>query len=357
MVLSKVYGLIHDTSDLGEKLFHEFITKEGRDELNKFLRHSFYQMFIGELPIKPKPGYILDDSHAHYPQPRDKSELEDLVTVMAQRLGRGAITTWGMNIDGREEVQSVLRYKDVVDAFSKFGNIRLDNRGEVSIISVGDESVQLYPSQEIRTISTIEGFEPHITAEGCLSPIPNGLDARKTIELIHEQCGIATIEHNATKTHPIFHYTLTNELENAFVKELFEMADATEVFNSYNVLYMALSNALAKREAAKNPIIAKISGSDLHFGTSSELAKRLHKKRIGKTGIWLPDWDIKGLTGMEILKKKKADLKYRRYERLETYTDALTFFWTMIPPIFCRKMDDILERFGIVDCLHTDSIS
>jgi len=337
------------------EILKELFTKGGMGELFRFVDDSLYQI-VSEIPVKQKSGYILDDPHVHYPYPSNKRELEETVRLMASKLGRSAITIWAMSPQDEVAVKSVLRYEDLVDVSNLGENISIDNRGEVSIIRSRDERLQVYPSQEIRTMSTIKGFEPHITAEGCLDPLKSGQDARRTIEQIHDLGGLAIIEHNATRTHPYFQYILTNPQEDAFTRELFEMVDATEVFNSYNTLWMALSNSKAKKEAEKYPI-ARIAGSDLHFGTSSRVARDFHKRRIGKTGIWLPDHDISSLTGREILELKRNDLRNGDYERLETYTDPLTFFVTMAPSIFYRKMAKLFDRLGVKHSLHGDSIS
>ena len=92
-----------------------------------------------------------------------------------------------------------------------------------------------------------------------------------------------------------------------------------------------LFRIMAKREYADHPI-AKTSGSDLHFGRGSNIGRYFHRKRIGKVGIWLPEHDLTGLTGKEILEQKRQDLKSGNYERVETYTDPLNFFFTMVSP-------------------------
>ncbi len=349
--------MISNTFSGIERTIEELLSREGLHELANFARDSFIQIFVGELPIKQKPGCILDDPHVHYPHPKNMNELEETVRTIAKRLGRSAITKWAMTPEDEEAVKNVLRYEFLIENIQNVSpDIRLDFRGEVSIIHIGDNKVQVYPSQEIRTTSSINGFYPHITAEGCLQSIKSGQDARKTIELVHDLGGIAIIEHNTTKTHPILQYTLTNPNEDRFTRELFDMADATEVFNSYNTFHMVASNAAAKKEADSYKI-AKVAGSDLHFGASSNSALKAHKKRIGKTGIWLPEHDLQSLTGKEILELKRNDLKTGNYERLETYTDPWTFFITMVPPILYRTLAHRANKLGIKTKLHTDSIS
>lgn len=359
--------MVKDILTAGYRTLRELATLDGAKEFLKFLSDSAYQT-VRELKIKPKEGYILDDPHVHYPAQREAKELEGLVRILADRLGRTAITTWAMNLEGKDEVKSVLNYPDLVQRVKALNvkDISIDDRGPVSVIKVGDKKVQVYPSREIRTTSPIPGYLPHITAEGCLEPIQSGLDARKTIELIHQQCGIAIVEHNATRTHPILQYILTNPTEDAFTRELFDMADATEVFNSYNTLWMIASNVKARRDAQNHNNrakrngkrqVAEIAGTDLHFGTSSNLVRLLHKRRIGKAGIWLPDHDLDGLTGRDILELKRYSLITGNYERLETYTDPITFFMTMVPPIIFRNLTKLGGKLGLDLKLHSDSIS
>ncbi|MEK6937054.1 MAG: hypothetical protein AABW58_03205 [Nanoarchaeota archaeon] len=341
---------IYKTLNAVYKNFAEFFTTEGIDEIRRFLADSARQTF-GELKIKPKEGYILDDPHVHYPKSRSREDLESLVRIMASRLGRTSITTWLMGENDKEtlgreddEVRCVLKYSDLVEQVRSLSkDISIDNRREVSIISVGERKLQVYPCWEIKTTSPIKGFYPHITAEGCLKPIEPGQDTRKVIDLIHEQGGLANIEHITTRPHPLLQFTLTSPEENDFLNQLCYTADSAEVFNSYNTLWMLASNAYAKRMFADQRI-PKTAGSDLHFGRGSILGRYFHRKRIGKVGIWLPEHDLTGLTGREILEQKRQDLKDGNFERLETYTDPMHFFFTMIAPRFQEMFIRLKEK-------------
>jgi hypothetical protein len=304
-------------------------------ELGNFVKACFTELLPSKDNYKIRTDkseiYWLDDSHAHYMPLNDISELEDILDNMTSKLGRTAMTDWGKNVD------RVLSYKDFVETLkncSHFNkNLAIDDKGSVSIIEYRGNKTEIYPSQEIRT-----GSHLHITAEGCLSQIAEGLDPRKTIELIHKAGGIALVEHPTTKCHPLWQYAHTNEEEDKLTSEVFDMADAAETFNSYNTLWMCGQNAKAKELVEGHGKIPAIAGSDAHFGMCDKLAKALFYKNMGKSGIYLPKYDNSNLTGYEIIQQKKSDLKSKNYTTLENYTGPITFFWEMIPPIVARKL-------------------
>ncbi len=295
-----------------------------REEFLNFLRGSIIDLGLTRIERPRFDDKVFDDPHAHYPQPKDKKDLEKILGLMLENVDRTALTTWG-------HVKRVLSYQNLVDAVKCLDNYQIDNRGVVSIIKHKDRQLEVYPSQEIITKSHL-----HITAEGCETLIPENLDPRKTIDLIHRQNGIAIIEHPCTKAHPIFQFVITNEEDNTLTKEVLEMADAAEIFNSYNTLWMFISNARAKRLV--RDITAPIAGSDIHYGDNSWLARLFYFRNIGMSGIYLPRHDLTSLAGREIIELKRKDLKERKYTRFENYTGPLTFFATMVPQRVKRKL-------------------
>jgi len=301
-------------------------------ELGNFIKSCLTELFP-KRNYKKRYWFWLDDPHAHYAPVKNKKDLEMLLKNITSKLGRTAITDWGKNVN------NVLKYNDFVKAIEDYSKINKDcsiqNKGVVSIISYKGKITEIYPSQEIRTKSHL-----HITAEGCEDLIEEGLDPRKTIEIIHSYGGLALVEHPTTKNHPIKQYTSTNEKEDKLTLEVFEMADAAEVFNSYNTLWMYKGNEKAKELVKKfnKGKIAAIAGSDSHFGLSDNLTKKLFYKNIGKTGIYLIKCNNSPLTGKEIIEQKREDLQKGNYEILENYTGPITFFMTMIPPIIARKL-------------------
>ncbi len=278
------------------------------------------------------PDWVFDDPHIHYPKPRTEYDLELMLKAIFSKLDRTSLTYW-------KDVKKVFQYQDLIEILENgFNDYKIDNRGKVSIIKNKDKEVEIYPSQEIRTNSHM-----HITAEGCLSPLEEGLDPRKTIELIHKQGGIAIVEHPCTKEHKIKQYTRTTNEEDKLALEVFELADAAEVFNSCNSLWMAGTNSRAKNLVDKfnkdnSKHLAKIAGSDIHYGCPDSLSRRLYLTHLGSAGIYLPKHELKDATGQEILDMKLTDLKNGNYERFENYKGSLTFFWTMVPPIIFRKL-------------------
>jgi hypothetical protein len=298
-------------------------------ELFKFMKACLTELIPSKENYKLSGDFWLDDSHAHYFPVKNRAELEGLLGNMTSKLGRTAITDWG------ENVGKVLKYNDFVKILNSTSSrdFEISDRGPVSRISYKGNITEIYHSQEIRTKSHL-----HITAEGCLDCIPEDLDPRKTVEIIHEKGGIALVEHPTTKCHPILQYTHTTEEEDKLTLEVFDMADAAEAFNSFNTLWMFRQNAKAKKLIEKHGKIAGIAGSDSHYGLAGKLTRSLFYKNMGRTGIYLPQHDNSSLTGIEIIQQKKNDLKNKNYMTLENYTGPLTFSMSMIPPIVARKL-------------------
>jgi len=274
--------------------------------------------------------FWLDDSHCHYPAIKDKAHLEELLENITPKLGRTAITTWG------EQVKKRLHYREFVEALKDYSinhPLTVRDNGPVSILIYKERITEIYPSQEIRTASHL-----HITAEGCENLIPEHLDPRKTIELIHKEGGIALVEHPCTKVHPIKQYCPTTEDDDRLTLEVFGMADAAEAFNSYNTLWMKRQNDKAKALIEKHGRIAGIAGSDNHFGLVDGLARKLFYINLGRTGTYFPYYNNFNLPGKQIIERKRKDLRERNYHTLENYTGPITFFMEMIPPIIARKL-------------------
>jgi len=305
-------------------------------ELYAFTKASMTELFSSSN-FKEKENYWLDDSHIHYPQINNLNDLERMLKSITTKLGRSALTNWGKN------VREVLKYHNFVDMIKSYSisnkNCSIQNKGVVSKINYEGNETEIYPSQEIRTDSHL-----HITAEGCPSFIEEGLDPRKTVELIHDLGGIAIVEHPTTKCHPILQYIQTTEEDDKLTLEVMEMADAAEIFNSFNTLWMHRSNARAKKFVNEynscNPQnkIAGIAGSDNHYGLDGKFTNYLVFKNVGRTGIYLPKHDNKSLNDKEIIEQKRKDLKDGNFKTLENYTGPITFFMTMVPPIAARKL-------------------
>lgn len=95
----------------------------------------------------------------------------------------------------------------------------------------------------------INSLEGHVIGLGLQEFIKPGLSVEETIELIHEQDGIAVA------AHPF-------DIYGKGIKEKALLCDAVESFNAFNL--DRTSNFLAKRFCEKNGLI-QLSGSDAHF--------------------------------------------------------------------------------------------
>ncbi len=288
--------------------------------------------------------YFFDDSHCHFLRPKTREDLETTLEAIVNRTDRNAITTWGVSVKKTLSYGDLLELADSAYKPKEF-EIKTTNDERVAFVRHKGKEAMLYPSQEIRTKSHL-----HITAEGCLKLIQDDLDPRETVGRIHKEGGIAIVEHPCTKQAGLI-YILTNEEEDKLTRDVLEMADAAEVFNSMNSLYMPISNARAKRlvdefNERSSRKIAAIASSDNHFGSGLGIWKHFYLRRVGRCGILLPRTDLSSLDGKDIIEMKRDYLKNGRFFRVENYTDPLMFLLEMIPP----KMLRLLR-------IDTDSIS
>ncbi|MHA1229327.1 MAG: PHP domain-containing protein [Candidatus Helarchaeota archaeon] len=133
-------------------------------------------------------------------------------------------------------------------------------------------------------ITTIDG---DILAYGISEPIPQGLTAEKTINLIHDQNGIAVAAHPYRKSKKFGHKLL------GLGDRIFDLdLDAIEGYNGNN---SNASNHLAVK-TAKKLNLPIIGGSDAHFPSE-----------IGKVVLQMPEIDtIDEFTKLVLIKKFKV---------------------------------------------------
>lgn len=118
------------------------------------------------------------------------------------------------------------------------GALKLAEQTEEFIVIIGEE------------VSTSNG---HILALNINNPIPKGLTPYKTVQLIHEEGGLAVMAHPVTPVKGTSWRKLNPET----------LYDAVEVINS-NAFPFFLSRLLAKRYAEKR-CLPKVAGSDSHI--------------------------------------------------------------------------------------------
>ena len=77
-------------------------------EYLKFGKSIFVELGLCKIKLPKYKDSVFDDSHIHYPKPRDKGDLEQTLNVLINKLDRSALTTWGW------QVERALGYKDLV---------------------------------------------------------------------------------------------------------------------------------------------------------------------------------------------------------------------------------------------------
>ena len=271
----------------------------------------------------------LDNPHAHLPKPENWEELKILLYQIAGNTDFLSATHFANRV---EKCLSPSDLETIANSSLPRKYIKFKPIGNNTyLLKIRDLSTIIYVSQEIRTK---QGF--HITGECCDKTIEEGLDARKTVELIHRYNGKALLEHPFTLDAVLIQYRLLNfDLDYEKIKllhELLYMIDGVEVFNSMNTLWMAISNTHAKNFVRnwikRNGIyVPQLAGGDEHYNP------------VGKTGNLLPEESLDFLlkaTGSEIQEWRWQQYKNGNFKRKEKLTSPLEFAKYMIIPTIKR---------------------
>lgn len=272
----------------------------------------------------------LDNPHAHFARPKNGTELNLFLIELLQNIDFCSITHWG------DTVNKCIKPKDLEKlAGTTFAEIKTTSLGHLtysldSNILGNIFKTIIYFSQEIRTKQGL-----HITAECSEKQIPEGLDARKTVELIHKNNGKAILEHPFTIDVPLIQYRyitrITDKKKVRTIQDLLYMIDGVEVFNSMNTLWQCYSNRLAKELTTSftkrtKIYIPQLAGGDEHYN------------EVGLTGNLLPKQNLEGLTGKEIQQYRWDYYKKGKFKRKERLVDLSTFYEYMILPAIDRLL-------------------
>ncbi len=240
-------------------------------------------------------GKIIADLHSH---PGTENNLDDIMNLLSSGITGLTATNSGLYI---------LNYEDVL---LKFSNVKEIDKGLFAELSFRGKKGYFVKTQEVRS-------NHHILAIGCKEYLEDYKDARKTVEEIHKQGGLAILNHPTIVSYRFWpiKYRLINQDEEKEVRELCGMVDEIEVFNAQNInifpviAFMKRANRKAKKLAAEYGFKG-IAASDAHY--------RLEQVKIA--GIYIP----KDKLSIEALKDHIINKNFDRFD--EQYVSHLSFF-------------------------------
>lgn len=262
----------------------------------------------------------LDNPHAHFTRPECIDDLANLGNNFLGGIDLCSVTHWGDRVKKCLNSEDLERISKRYSIFKNIGN-------QTHEMEFYGRKVTLYCSQEIRTKQGL-----HITSE-CCDQIEEGLDARETVDRIHENGGRAILEHPFTIDTPFMQYRYVlrdfDKEKISVMHDLLEIVDGVEVFNSMCTLWQFYSNYLSKDLvdsfiARTGKYVPGLVGGDEHYNL------------VGDVGNLLPMDDLRGFSGQEIQDWRWDQYSNGNFKRKERLTDLSVFSKHMILPFFKR---------------------
>lgn len=231
-----------------------------------------------------KPNRVLADLHTH-PVTRDLDKLLESLS-------------WG--ITGLAVANCnpyVVSYDDVVN---------LPNVEEIDTGLFAKVSYNGHVGYIVRTQEVMSNY--HIDALGCRERIEDYPDARKVVQEIRRQEGVAILNHPYLKVHRSgqFMYADTEETED--FRELCEMVDEIEVHNGQCIWWLRGANEAAKKLVGRYSRFKGVAASDAHSLLS----------QMKTSGIYIPE---EGLSFDALVNHIRSG----NFERREQYISLPSF--------------------------------
>ncbi len=256
-------------------------------------------------------GKLLADLHAHLAN--YKSEKETLEILCSP----GIV---GLSLIDEENCSyKILTYEQAYNRFSNL--IKEIDKGQLAKISSENGEGYFLRSQEITG-------KNHILAFGFEGDyLFNYSDPRKAVEEIHKKKGIAILNHPYVITenygmNPLKDFRYPNAKEESELKELLDMVDEVEIFNSQciNLLFGILIPNFKKANLKAEKLIenSKFKGT-----VSSDAHYRIDQPKI--CGIYISDDNICLDKIKDSVKTGNFDNKYRQYASRITIISKILF--------------------------------
>lgn len=240
---------------------------------------------------KKKDGLIIADLHAH---PGRNHPQEELTSMLSWGLTGLTASNYGKIILSYHEAINLQGAKEI-------------DKGLFAEFNHNGKKGYFANIQEVMS-------DFHILAIGCKETLPDYADARKTVEEIHKQDGIAILNHPLVIPEDSWkRYRLLDENGKKKLKELCTMVDEIEVFNAQciNLIPVIAWMHWANEDAKKLATAYGFKGT-----AASDTHVRLEQVKV--SGIYVPEKHL----SIEAL---KHHIKTKNFERLEHYVSRLSF--------------------------------
>lgn len=261
-------------------------------------------LYLEDQNMKPAPKVIdriLADFHAHPANYNCQEETLEMLT-------RGCLV--GLSWIDYPNAKTILTYEQ---ALGLPGVTEIDS-GLLAKINSNNGTGYFIKTQELQPEQNIV----HLLTLGCRKYISKELDAKEAIKAIHQQGGLAIINHpyvTVNRGSRIIPYRLIHSEEEKEVEEITSLVDEVEVFNAQNinptfgivVPNMKRANERAQELAEKHGKKG-VACSDAH--------RRL--EQIGITGIYLPEQNL-------CWEAIRANILSKNFERYEQYVSKWSF--------------------------------
>ncbi len=275
---------------------------------------------------------ILVDSHAHFTEPRKGFSIEAILPTFSEKTDLQSISAIikGEKFDrlSYEMLQEMI--KDYVPKQKRFSIEMSDPYATALRDHELDKHTTFIRSQEVMASNPeSEGHEIHICLEGC-SYLKDGADVRDVIEYGLKRDAFVMLNHPFAKPVSYLKFWFPKKKEKQFLAGLADNYNIiVEGHNMINSLWMAASNGAAVKYISDNserevPFVANTDAHMADLQTTKEL--------IGLSGTLFnkEDLDVKGLTGKEIIQKKKGLMLSHKFETLENFASPLLFYRCMM---------------------------
>ncbi len=242
-----------------------------------------------------REGKIIADLHSHA---SEENDLNDIVTSLSWGITGLSVTNNGLGILSYEGALNLPHTREI-------------DEGLFAELSLNGEKGYFVKTQEVKS-------DHHILAVGCKEYLDDYGDARKTVDEIHKQGGLAILNHpcivSTGKNFPV-RYRSIRENEEKRVRELYGLVDEVEVFNAQCInptfgIFVPNMKKVNKR--------AKELASEYGFkGTAASDAQFL-LEQVKICGIYIPRDNLS-------IESLKDHIKNKNFERFEQYISRLSF--------------------------------
>lgn len=241
-------------------------------------------------------GRILVDLHAH---PSRQNSQRDLTSLLSSGV---------TGLTARNNSRRIFTYDDAL----QLPGVKEIDKGLFGSLSLGGRTGYFVRTQEVDS-------DFHILAVGCPKTIENYPDARRAIEEIRRQSGLAVLNHPYVNVElGYFRYPrLIRTEQEKRIRELCELVDEVEVFNASAINAIPFIADLSPANESARKLVNKLTQQGMpHVGIAvSDAHYRLEQVKIA--GIYVPQ---EGLS----IEALKDHIHKKRFDRFEQHISRLS---------------------------------